>query len=136
MKEVYVGVQFENIKMQDDEGKRITELNVFAVKVANNSDYTDHQKALTSSYENLVLRGPWNYTMYSNDYMQVIMYEPTLIMKKDNIAALHEADKQRYNVKITNPMRWRPHEIYLHKLITVGISIAIGVRVLHAWHIL
>lgn len=44
-------------------------------------------------------------------------------------------DKQS-SIKVTNPIRWRPYDIYLHKVITVGISIGICARVLFSWGVL
>ncbi len=138
MKNVCVGVLFAEPKMRDEKGNRIAELSFCAIQVQRNSDYNDHYNLLMAKYTKLKSSdiNEWRYVVYCNESIEVIMY--TIGSNADGaiVAEYSEADKQNCDVKVTDPIRWRPYDIYLHKVITVGISIGIGARVLFSWGVL
>jgi hypothetical protein len=138
MKDVYVGVQFEEPKMRDEKGNRIAELSFCAIQVLRNSDYNDHHKLLMDKYPKLKPSdlNEWRYVVYCNEDIEVIMY--TIATNVDGTVAAEylEANKQNPNIVITNPIKWKPYDIYLQKVITVVISIGIGARVLFSWGVL
>lgn len=53
MKEVFVGIQFDEPKMRDERGNSVTELSFHAIKVQRNSDYVDHCTQLMAEYTKL-----------------------------------------------------------------------------------
>lgn len=74
--------------------------------------------------------------VYCNDNIEVIMYTIATNVGDTVVAEYSEADKQNTNVKITNPIKWKPYDIYLQKVVTVVISIGICARVLFSWGVL